>query len=87
MRYFFSLARPEPALSVGVDVLATTGRPVAFGRLALRLSTRLSGTTFRAINMTAITLPTENHLTVATCTVEESSTGLHQHAVPMRAGF
>ena len=87
MRYFFSLARPEPALPVGIDVLATAGRPVAFRRLALRLSARLPGATLRAIDMTAIALPTENHLAVTTCTVEESSTGLHQHRGPMRAGF
>ena len=78
MRYFFSPARPEPALPVSIDVLAAPGRPIAFGRLALRLSSCFPGTTFRAIDMTAIALPTENHLTVATCTVEESSTGLHQ---------
>jgi len=78
MRYFFSLARPEPALPVGIDVLAAAGRPVAFGRLALGLSTRFPGAAFGAINMTAIALPAENHLTVATCTMEQSSTGLHQ---------
>ena len=78
MRYFFSLARTEPALPVGIDVLATAGRPVTFGRLALRLSTRIPGTTFGAIDMSTIALPAENYLTVATCTMEESSTGLHQ---------
>jgi hypothetical protein len=87
MRYFFSLARSEPALSVSIDVLATAGRPVALGRLALRLSARLPGTTFCAVDMTTIALPTENHLAVATYTVEESSTGLHQRRGPMRAGF
>ena len=78
MRYFFSLACPESALPVGIDVLATAGRPVTFGRLALRLSTRIPGTTFGAIDMPTIALPAENYLTVATCTMEQSSTGLHQ---------
>ena len=77
MRYFFSLARPESALPVGIDVLATAGRPIAFGCLAQRFSARFPGTTFGAIDMTAIALPTENYLAVATCTVEQSSTGLH----------
>ena len=87
MRYFFSLACPEPALPVGIDVLATTGRPVTFGRLVLGLSARFPGAAFGAINMTAITPPAENHLAVATRTMEESSTGLHQQRGPMRAGF
>jgi hypothetical protein len=78
MRYFFSLARTEPALPVGIDVLATAGRPVAFGRLALGLSARFPGAAFGAIDMSTIALPAENHLTVATCTMEESSTGYHQ---------
>ena len=78
MRYFFSLARPEPALAVGIYVLATAGRPVTSGRLALRLSTRIPSTAFGAIDMSTIALPAENYLTVATCTMEESSTGVHQ---------
>ena len=78
MRYYFSLACPEPALPVGIDVLATAGRPVAFGRLAQRFSARFPGTAFCAIDMSTIALPAENHLTVAACTVEQSSTGLHQ---------
>ena len=78
MRYFFSPARSEPPLSVSIDVLATAGRPVTFGRLALRLSTRIPGTTFGAIDMSTIALTAENYLTVATCTMEESSTGHHQ---------
>jgi len=78
MRYFFSPARSEPPLSVSIDVQATAGRPVTFGRLALRLSTRIPGTAFGAIDMSTIALPAENYLTVATCTIEESSTGLHQ---------
>lgn len=87
MRYFFSLARPEPALPVGIDVLTTAGRPIAFGRLALGLSARFPGTALRAIDMPTIALPAENYLAVTTCTMEESSTGLHQHREPMRAGF
>ena len=78
MRYFFSLACPESALPVSINVLATAGRPVAFGRLAQRFSTRFPGTAFGAIDMSTIALPAENYLTVATCTMEESSTGLHQ---------
>ena len=78
MRYFFSLACPESALPVSINVLATAGRPVAFGRLAQRFSTRFPGTAFGAIDMSTIALPAENYLTVATCTVEQSSTELHQ---------
>lgn len=78
MRYFFSLACAESALPVSINVLATAGRPVAFGRLAQRFSTRFPGTAFGAIDMSTIALPAENYLTVATCTVEQSSTELHQ---------
>jgi hypothetical protein len=34
MRYFFSLTRPEPALSIRITVPATTGCTVAYGGAA-----------------------------------------------------
>jgi hypothetical protein len=86
MRYFISKTGPEPALALGIIVLTPAGGTVAFTRPPLGRGAGKIGTAIRAIDLSAITTTTENHLAVAPSTIEESCTGVHGHTGPMRSG-
>jgi hypothetical protein len=86
MRYFFSLTRPEPTLSIRITVLATARCTVAFGRSAQRGGSCMIGAASRAIDMTAVAVTTDNDLAVTTSAVKQPGTEIHQHVRPMRAG-
>jgi len=86
MRYFFSLARPEPALSIRITVPATARCTVAFGRAAQRGGSCMVGAAIGAINIAVVAATTDNDLTVAMSAVKQPGTGVHRYARPMRAG-
>lgn len=87
MRYFFSLARPEPTLSIRITVPATARCTVAFGRSAQRGGSCMVGAAIRAIDVTAVAVTTNNDLAVATRAVKQPGTGVHRYTRPMKAGF
>lgn len=85
MRYFFSLARPETALSIGIGVASTTRCAIPFASPAHRGRAGLLGTATGAIHLAAITAPAHHHLVVTTRAVEHPGTGEHRRTPPMRA--
>jgi hypothetical protein len=86
MRYFFSLTRPEAALSIRIIVLATARCTVTFGCSVQRGGSRQISAVVRAIDVTAVAVTTDNDLAVTTRALKHPGTGVHRSARPMRAG-
>ena len=87
MRYFFSLTRPEATLAIRIIVPAAACCAVALGCSTQRIGTGLICTALLAIDVTAVTVTTENDLAVAAGTMKQPGTGVHRYKRPMRVGF
>jgi hypothetical protein len=69
MRYFLSLTGTKAPLTLGVAQPSAPGRSVAFRGTANRLAACLISATIEAVNMAAITTPTNEYLAVTSCAV------------------
>lgn len=87
MRYFFSLTGSEATLAIRIIVSSTACCAVTLGCSIQRIGTGLIGTALLAIDITAVTVATENDLAVAAGTMKQPGAGIHRYKRPMRVGF